>query len=645
MNRKLIYWIPLVLAFGLIGIAHGAEGLLGQYYHSAGGGPPTDPWETLVMERLDPVVNFNWVAGSPDPSVNADNFAVRWTGEIEAPASGPYTFYTQTDDGVRLWVGNELVIDNWAEGNTSDNGGIELIGRRRYEIKLEYYENGGDARCELYWMGPGFLREVIPSRYLWVGGDRPNPRNPDPADGAVIRNLWATLTWTPGDYAASHSIYVGERYDEVAAGTGDTFRANQVDTSYAVGFPGFPYPDGLIKGTTYYWRIEDIEADGVTTHSSPVWSFTVAPKTAYNPNPPDGAQFVDPNVVLTWRSGYGAILHTVHFGEDYDQVDNAAGGIPQGALTYKPGTLASGKVFYWRVDEFHGVETLKGDVWCFTTPGAVGNPRPVHRAVNVKDYQILKWQPADNATSHQVYFGTDKAAVRSAGVGSPEHKGSKNLGAESYDPGPLQKNATYYWRIDAVGNTGTVKGPVWIFTTADYLVVEDFEDYTDNDAAGEAIWQAWIDGFGVATNGSQVGYLMPPYAEQATVHGGAQSMPLLYDNAPGAAAYSEAMLNLSYPVNWTQGGVQTLTLWFHGNIVNGAAPVYVALNGNAVATHDDPSATQIHEWTKWDIPLQAFADLGVGLTNVSSLTVGVGNRTGAPVLSTGTIYVDDIGLH
>jgi hypothetical protein len=645
MNRKLICWIPLVLVLSLVGVSNGAGGLLGQYYEWSGA-PPTASWGTPVLERIDSTVNFNWTDTAPDPAVPADNFAVRWTGEIIIPTSGTYTFRTQTDDGVRLWVNDELLIDNWTDGNSGDSGNIELAGGQRYPIKLEYYENTGDARCELSWLGPGILPSPIPSQYLWVGGDMHTPYFPNPADGAILRDTWVTLNWMPGDYAASHSIYVGENRDDVEAGTGDTFRANQTDTSFALGFPGFPYPDGLVLGTTYYWRIEDVETDGVTTHTSPVWSFSIASKSAYSPNPSDGTGFVDPNVVLSWQPGIGAILHTVYFGEDCDAVSNAVGGIPQGALTYQPGTLGLGKVFYWRVDEFLGVETVKGEIWCFTTPGTVGNERPANGAVNVKDYQVLMWSPADNAASHQVYLGTDKDVVRNAGTGSPEYKGSKNLGSESSDPGLLQKSTTYYWRIDAVDSSGSaLKGPVWTFTTADFLVVEDFEDYTDNDAAGEAIWQAWIDGFGVATNGSQVGYLMPPYAEQTTVHGGGQSMPLLYDNAPGAAAYSEAMLNLSYPVNWTQGGVETLTLWFHGSIVNGAAPVYVALNGNAVVTHDDPSATQIHEWTKWNIPLQAFADLGVSLTNVSSLTVGVGNRTGAPAVSTGSIYIDDIGLH
>lgn len=642
MSKKLIVMVPLVLAFGLMGVANGVEGLFGQYYEW-GGTPPTEPWGTPVLERLDPTVDFNWGGGSPDPSIGADNFAIRWTGQVIIPTSGTYTFHTQTDDGVRLWVNDESIIDNWTDhSNTHDSGAIELMGGSRYPIKLEFYENGGDAVCQLSWEGPGIPRAAIPSQNLWVGGERTFPFSPTPDDGAIIRSLWVTLVWMPGDYAASHSIYVGENYNEVEAGTGDTFRVNQTDTSYALGFPGFPYPDGLTKGTTYYWRIEDVEADGVTTHSGPVWSFTVAPKAAYNPNPANGAEAVDPNIVLRWQPGFGAILHTVYFGEDYETVNNATGNIPLGPPSFTPGTLELGKVFYWRVDEFFGIETVKGDVWFFSTAGAVGSPRPAHDAVNVRQNQILKWLPADNATSHQVYFGTDEAAVRNAGIGSPEHKGSKSLGDESYDPGQLQKNAPYYWRIDAVSNTGTLKGPVWMFTTADFLVVDDFEDYTDNDAANEAIWQTWIDGFGVATNGSQVGYLMPPYAEQTMVHGGSQSMPLLFDID---MKYAEATLTLVYPKNWTQDGADTLTLWFHGNIVNPAAPLYVALNGNAIVAHDDPSATQIHAWTKWNIPLQAFANQGVGLTNVNTMAIGVGDKANIQAGGSGKLYIDDIGLH
>jgi len=648
MSRKLIYFACFVFLLGLVSVTNGTEGLLGKYYHGSAG----NPWQTFVMERIDPTIDFNWGdPGSPDPSVNVNNFTIRWTGMIEVPASANYTFHTQTDDGIRLWVGGQRLINNWTDhGDTHDSGNISLAAGQKYEIILEYYENGGGAVCQLSWESPSIAREAIPSRYLSV--ERPFPRRPNPADGAIIRDTWVPLSWEPGDYAASHSIYIGENPDDVGAGTGDTFIVNQTNTDYAVGFPGFPYPDGVVKGTTYYWRIEDIEADGTTTHSGPVWSFMIAPKTAYNPNPVDGAEFVDPNVVLKWQPGFGAKFHTVFFGDDYDTVKNAVVGVPVGATSYTPGTLESGKTFYWRVDEFHGFETLTGEIWTFTSPGAVGSANPYNGAVNVKHTQILTWTANDNATSHQVYFGTDQNAVRNATTASPEYKGSKNLGDEKYDPGLLEQNTAYYWRIDGINNqnpNSPWKGNAWAFTTADYLVVDDIESYNDidpPDPASNTIFGYWADGYETATNGALVGNDFPPYTQRTTVHGGRQSMPYAYDIT---IKFAEATLTLSSPRDWTASDVKTLTIWFHGDLGNAAAPIYVAIanmaGAPATVSHDDPAATQIQAWTQWDIPLQAFADKGINLTNVNTITIGIGDKTNPAIVGKGTVYFDDIGLH
>jgi len=267
--------------------------------------------------------------------------------------------------------------------------------------------------------------------------------NPNPADGSYHTDTWANLSWSPDEAAVSHDVYFGENYDEVNNGTGDTFRGNQVEPFFVVGFPGFPYPDGLIPGTTYYWRIDEVEADG-TKHKGDVWSFTVPPKTAYNPDPVDGAEFVDPNIVLTWTAGFGAKLHTVYFGDNYDEVNNATGGSPQGITNYTPGPLESEKVYYWRVDEFDAVTTHKGHVWAFSTPGAAGAPQPANGAADIQMTAKLSWMPAGSAVSHDIYFGTDIDAVRNATTGSPEFKGNKASGSESYDPGKLAWNNDYY---------------------------------------------------------------------------------------------------------------------------------------------------------------------------------------------------------
>ena len=84
------------------------------------------------------------------------------------------------------------------------------------------------------------------------------------------------LSWEAGDTAVSHDIYVGESFTNVQNGTGGTFRGNQTATFYYVGIPGFPYPGGLVPGTTYFWRVDEIEADGEAIHTGFVWSFTTA---------------------------------------------------------------------------------------------------------------------------------------------------------------------------------------------------------------------------------------------------------------------------------------------------------------------------------------------------------------------------------
>ena len=488
--------------------------------------------------------------------------------------------------------------------------------------------------------------------------------SPSPEDGSYHPETWVTLGWSAGDFAVSHDIYLGDNFEDVENGAADTFRGNQTLTTafYIAGFPGYAFPDGLVPGTTYYWRIDEVnEADPNSPWKGDIWSFTVPPKTAYGANPPDGAEFVDPNMTFSWTAGFGAKLHTVYLGDDFDQIDNAEGGVEQGVANYTPGPLESEKVYYWRVDEFDGAGTYKGDVWSFTTPGAVGSPVPANGAIDVKMTATLSWTPADSAASHELYFGKDKDTVRNADKNSPEYKGPKALGSESYDPGKLAWYATYYWRVDEVDNLGTsLKGPLWSFTTADFISIDDFEDY---DAGENQIWYAWHDGLGYGTpetppysagngTGSAVGdETTPSYCEEKIVHGGNKSMPMLYDNnKQGFLMYSEVEMTLSEARNWTDEGVNELSLWFNGGSSNSAEPLYVAVANktgeSVVVVHDDPAASLIGVWTEWIIPLQTFADQGIDLTDVDKIMIGVGTRGNLTTPGgTGKMLFDDVLLY
>ncbi len=401
---------------------------------------------------------------------------------------------------------------------------------------------------------------------------------PDPADGAVIPQTWVSMSWNAGHTAVSHDLYFGDNAADVEAGTGDTYRGNLdlKTTFYIVGFPGYPYPDGLVNGTTYYWRVDEIEADG-TKNTGYVWSFTIPPKTAYDPIPADKAEMVDLGTTLKWTSGHDAKLHFVVFGEDFDDVNNAVAGKPTGTTSYNPGQLKLAKTYYWRVDESDGLETHKGEVWSFTTEGAVTGPNPADDAVDVKPSVVLKWVAGAVAASHDVYFGTDADAVKNATTASPEYKGPKALGEESYDPGKLAINTEYFWRIDEVNDVDPESpwvGNVWSFTTGDFFVIDDFEDY---DSADNQIWFAWRDGLGAGApgtpnyvqgngTGSAVGdETTLSYTEETIVHGGNQSMPLSYDNdKQGFSKYSETELTLTNQRDWTEEGVVELSLWFRG---------------------------------------------------------------------------------
>jgi hypothetical protein len=162
--------------------------------------------------------------------------------------------------------------------------------------------------------------------------------------------------------------------------------------------------------------------------------------------------------------------------------------------------------------------------------------------------------------------------------------------------------------------------------------VDDFEIYTN--AEGNRIYEAWVDGWEVPANGSQVGYDQAPFAERTTVHGGRQSMPLAFDNA--TAAYSEAELTFDAPQDWTAHGVKTLSLYFYGPVENIVGQLYLKVNGTKVAYSGAADGLKQGEWAQWSVDLPS---LGLNLASVRTLTLGV-EGAGA----SGMLFFDDIQL-
>jgi hypothetical protein len=136
-------------------------GLYGEYFN-------TKSLTQRKLSRTDSTVNFDWGSGSPDPSIGTGTFSVRWTGWLQAPSSGSYSFHTLSDDGVRLWVNGTLVINNWTNHAATENSGsISLTAGEKYDIKLEFYENTGAAVIKLFWTPPGQGKQIIPQQRLY----------------------------------------------------------------------------------------------------------------------------------------------------------------------------------------------------------------------------------------------------------------------------------------------------------------------------------------------------------------------------------------------------------------------------------------------------------------------------------------------
>jgi len=272
-------------------------------------------------------------------------------------------------------------------------------------------------------------------------------------------------------------------------------------------------------------------------------------------------------------------------------------------------------------------------------------PNPPDGATDVSRDVDLSWKSGTSAGAHDVYFGTDANAVADATTtdfGSYPGLTYVKIDVNSYDPGLLELQTTYYWRVDEVNEPDIWPSDVWSFTTGEFITVDDFEDYNDYEPG--RIFDTWIDGWNVTPNGSQVGSAEPPFAEQTIVHRGKQSMPFSYNNS-GDARYSEAERTFEVPQDWTAEGVKALTLWFYGaadNDANATEQMYVKVNGVMVTYDGDMNDIKQEQWQEWSIDLAAF---GVNLTNVTNLAIGFGDAANTTPGSSGTMYFDDIRLY
>jgi len=451
----------------------------------------------------------------------------------------------------------------------------------------------------------------------------------------------------------------------------------QADAAYDPG-------NSLDYGQTYYWRVDEVNgAPDYTVFKGNIWSFTTEtygyPITDLTVRA-SGEQLTSPAIrtidgsglddldqhgtdlktmwvtsgalpawieytfdkvyklheLWVWNAnsdleafmGFGAKDVAIEYstdGETWAQLEN----VPEfaqgtGLSSYTPNTVVDlGEVMAQYVkltinDNWGTMAMVSlSEVRFFYTPAKAFEPSPVDGATGVDLAAALNWRPGREAISHEVYFGTDANAV-AEGAATAE-----TVTDHSYAPASMDFGTKYYWRVDEVGDAGTYAGDVWSFMAQEFARVDDFESYDDVIETETTIWHTWIDGLTTQASGSQVGYTDAPFAEKATVHGGAQSMPFMYDNVT-KFYFSEAEREFDPPQNWTGNGAAEVSLWTRGYPAITEVPV-TETGGKMTLV-----GTGADIWGSSDEFVYAFKTLdGNGTMVARVVSVGTGSSTWA----------------
>ncbi len=642
----------------------GAEGILRGAVLLDGDGDYIDCGSSDVFNIRSAVTLAAWVWADPDfgypdwsgiimrGGPNIDTFALYYNGpnkQLGFKTTGAPTEWTAsaangaaalfdrewhhvaaTYDGQTktIYLDTAVVTTAGASGQieTSSTGRLLLGAGRDLAVPTHLLVGRlDDARIYSRALSVAELAVVMEGTY------EPIAENPSPKDGAtdIVRDT--LLSWTPGEFARTHDVYLGTVFDDV----NEASRANPMGVLASQGQEPNTYdPPGLLDiGRTYYWRVDEVNgAPDFAIYKGDTWTFTTEP-IGY---PIQGviattnAPFTEGSEPENTVNGSGLDendLHSVAAGDmwlgtpapgetvwiqyEFDRVyklhelwvwnyniqfEPVLGfGFKQVLVEYSTdGTdwTSFGEVEFARAPATAGyahntavdlagiaarfvrLTPVSGwgmmgqyglsEVRFFYIPVQARQPQPADGATDVNPNIALSWRAGREAASHDLYFGTDEAAVADGtalidAVGQP-----------TYDPGALSFGTTYYWRVDEVNEAATPAvwaGPMWSFSTQQYVVIDDFENYTDNLDAGEGIFQTWIDGWENGT-GSVVGHLDAPFAERTVVHGGKQSMPLAYDNQT-SPWYSETSRAFDTAQDWTANGADTLVLH-----VRGSAPAF-----------------------------------------------------------------------
>ncbi|MCJ7778413.1 MAG: DUF1349 domain-containing protein [Sedimentisphaerales bacterium] len=524
------------------------------------------------LEYLELILSTNWGGYSPGGIYYLDNVQMLGGGAAynPTPADGTRELPTQLTlswiPGVYaakhdVYFGTNFITVSMANRN-NPRGVLARQGQDPNTYTPDALKFG-----QTYYWRVDEVNDLHPGTKLWTG-DIWTFTTAYPGSGVVLgdwedgMDRW--FIWTRTKATSSYST------------TGATLNSKSLRLNIPTGW------DWVIQLNLNAQQLEDLKANDLfsldVTWVTSEWqghSYSMVPAIAINSAATGWAQINNP-ISDTSNPGSPGNWDPLTFGDmdtrtivwDYSGI-NVTGITPAGwtqlivATGHDP-TIGPG-IFY-----FDNARLLNSKL--------ASNPYPADQQKDIQTQPTLTWKPGKFAMTHEVYFGTNSDDVKNANASNlasyPNVTLTNIIDVNSFKPGTLEFNKTYCWRVDGVNEGHPDKlwiGDVWQFTTGNFIVVDDFEDYND---ASNIIYDTWADYY-VNNTGMTVGHLQPPYAEQHIVHSGHQSMYMHYDNdgvvnegtaleKTGTLLYSEAQRQWTDPQDWTREGVNSLTLWFRG---------------------------------------------------------------------------------
>ena len=631
----------------------GSGGLQAEYFSDV-----TDMSGIPKEVRVDPQIDFNWNQDLPAPAVSRAMFSVRWRGEIEIPVTDTYTFTTRSNDGSRIYVNGQLVVDDWGTHAARDTAGTLDLEAGTYPITVEYMQDGANANIVVSWQSSLISKQAIPSVAL-----SPVVRATlvAPANDAVDVSQSPRLSWAAAASDAKHDLYVGDDADVVAqatTATGGIYKGQMDEATTVV--------ENLEAGKTYYWRVDEVIAgDPQGPIKGNVWSFTTARFLVLddfeNYNDLDEGTPGSDRIYVTWIDGYDSPTingSTIGYpspdflaGEHIVETGFVNGGLQSGPMLYdNTGTARFSEatlpvtshsdwtaegidslVLWYRGTASQGSFAYDADKDAYTVAasgtGIAGTSdgfrfaykqltgdgvvtARVDSLQNTSDWAVSGVMIRNTLDSGSVFAMCGVRATGQAFLRWRTTEGSDLAGTAEEPPFPATIVLPHWVRLTRQGNT---------------LTAEHSSD--------EVTWEPIGDPVVVAMN-QQVYVGLAVSADVGAANPAttlsALSMPSVTGTVDSAGPF-DTFRDVGMPINSPD---------------NLYVIVEDSAGGTALLTNpDNPTALQSPVWKQWSIDLQAIAEKRVDLTSIKSLTIGVGDKTGASVGGTGTLFIDDIGLH